>query len=280
MDARNSLAVTLPPWLESLRSREILEKVRSDPRSTAGKFLGVSRSIALDTVIGRGQADFDSSWEHLTPNDRVLLYAYFNQRGHLEELVEAFRQLFPDGSPPNNPIIVDLGCGPCTGGLAFAGMCKEIRQFDYIGVDQSEAMRDLGEGLASAAPQLGRSQRQWASTLPAVAWNDAPSWRPVVVIVSYLLASPTLDTADRLIRNLDRLLTKIGRGRATVIYTNSSNITPNRRFPEFRDTLFYHGFSLFADDTGTIPVERLGETVPRNLRYALFDRPERRILEL
>ena len=242
--------------------------------------LGVSKSIVLDLVIGRGQADFDCPWEHLTPNDRVLLYAYYNQKRHLEELVEAFRQLFPDGSPPDNPIVVDLGCGPCTGGLAFAGMCKEIRQFDYIGVDRSEAMRDLGEGLASAAPQLGRSQRRWASMLPAVAWNDAPGWRPVVVIVSYLLASPSLDSADQFIRDLDGLLTKIGRGRATVIYTNSSNTRPNRRFPEFRDALFDHGFSLFANDTGTIPVERLGETVPRNLRYALFDRPESRILEL
>ena len=280
MDARNSLAVTLPPWLESLRSTEIIEKVRSDPRSTSGKILGVSRSIALNTVIGRGQADFNSPWEHLTPYDRVLLYAYFNQKGHLEELVEAFRQLFPDGSPPDNPVVVDLGCGPCTGGLAFAGMCKEITQFAYIGVDRSEAMRDLGEGLASAALQLGRSERQWANTLPSVAWNDAPGWRPVFVIVSYLLASPTLDTAERLIRDLDRLLTKIGRGRVTVIYTNSSNNTPNRRFPEFRDALFDHGFSQFANDKGTIPIERLGETVPRNLRYALFDRPDRHKLEL
>ncbi|MCY3767319.1 MAG: hypothetical protein OXH06_18025 [Gemmatimonadetes bacterium] len=280
MNTSNYSAVPFPSWLESLRSREILEKVRNDPRTTADKILGVSRSIALDSVIGRGQADFDSPWDHLTPYDRVLLYAYFNQRGHLEELVEAFRQLFPDGSPPNKPIVVDIGCGPCTGGLAFAGMCKEFKQFDYIGVDRSEAMRDFGESLAAAAPQMDQSHRQWAITLPKVAWNDAPGWRPVFVIVSYLLASPTLDSVDRLIRDLDGLLTKIGRGRATVIYTNSTNTTPNRRFPEFRDALFEHGFSLFANDKGTIPVERSGETVPRNLRYALFDRPERRILEL
>ena len=270
----------MPTWLESLRSREILEKVRNDPRSIADKILGVSRSVALDSAIGRGQANFDSPWDHLTPYDRVLLYAYFNQRGHLEELVEAFRQLFPDGSPPNNPVVVDIGCGPCTGGLAFAGMCKEIRKFDYIGVDRSEAMRDFGESLAAAAPQLKRSHRLWASSLPTVAWNDAPGWRPVFIIVSYLLASPTLDSVDRLIRDLEGLLTKIGRGRATVIYTNSTYTTPNRLFPEFRDALFDHEFSLFANDTGIIPVERSGETVPRNLRYALFDRPERRILEL
>ena len=254
--------------------------IRNDPRSTAGKFLGVSRSVAIDAVIGRGQADFDSPWEHLTPYDRVLLYAFFNQRGHLEELVEAFRQLFPDRAPPENTIVIDLGCGPCTGGLAFAGMCKEIRQFDYIGVDRSQAMRELGKRLASASPQMGRSKRRWASTLPAVVWNDAPGWRPVVVIVSFLLASPTLDSANRLIQDLNGLLTKIGRGRATVIYTNSSNTTPNRRFPEFRDALVSHGFELVADDSGTIRVKRFRETVPRDLRYALFHRPEIRKLKL
>ncbi len=269
----------LPQWLDRLRSREILEKVRNDPRSTGARFFGVNKTDAIDKVIERGQADFDRPWEHLTPHDRVLLYAYFNQRGHLEELVEAFRQLFPVDSIPDNPVVVDLGCGPCTGGLAFACLGKELPRFDYIGVDHSAAMRNLGEQLAIAG-QLDLTKRYWASSMSEVAWDNAPGWRPVIVIVSYLLASPTLESAYRLIRDLDVLLTRIGRGRATVIYTNSSNATPNLRFPAFRDELLKLGFALLADDTGTIPVERFGDEVSRNLRYALFDRDERRILEL
>ena len=65
-------------------------------------------------AIGGGQADFDAPCGDLTPDDLALLYAYLNQKGHLEELVAAFGQLLTRSKPPN-PIVVDIGCGPFTG---------------------------------------------------------------------------------------------------------------------------------------------------------------------
>lgn len=274
------MAVSLPEWLEELRKTEIVRRVRNDPRSTAGAVLGIARDVAMEAA-GWGQADFDSPWGNLTAEDRALLYAYFFQKGHLEELFEAFRQIFADARP-DNPIVVDLGCGPFTGWLAFAGALGGEPAFDYIGVDRSQTMCRLGERLAAAAAQFDESPRiarQWATEIASVSWESAPSWRPVIVIVSYLLASPTLD-AEQLIVELDDLLAKLGRGPVTVLYTNSTRHDANRSFPAFRAALGTKGFDLYADDTGEIEIARLSGTRLRELRYALFRRQRRDTLRL
>ena len=114
------MPVQLPQWLMHLRRSEIVERVRSDPRSTENTLLGVNFEVAAREVVGGGQADFDRPWNGLSADDRVLLYAYINQPGHLEELFEAFRMLLAGVDLRGEPIAIDLGCGPFTGGLALA----------------------------------------------------------------------------------------------------------------------------------------------------------------
>ena len=95
------MPVALPQWLKGLRRSGIVERVLSDPRLTGDTPLGVDREVAVREVIGGGQADFDQPWDDLSADDRVLLYAYINQPGHLEELVEAFRMLRAPGAVRN-----------------------------------------------------------------------------------------------------------------------------------------------------------------------------------
>ncbi len=273
------MAVELPQWLERLRSCVIVDRVNNDSRSVGGTFFGVNRETAQREVLGRGQANFDEPWRDLTPEDRVLVYAYLNQKGHLEELVEAFCQMFPDGNTLSDPIIIDLGSGPCTGGLAFASIQSDKPKFEYIGVDQSCSMRKFGKTLCSNTSQMAKVQRQWSTDIPSISWQATPGWRPVIVIVSYLLASPTLNPAE-LVGQLECLLRKIGNGPVTVLYTNSSQSKDNRRFPEFRDSLTSIGCRLYADDLGAIEVSRGIRTQERPLRYALFHRPKQQTLKL
>ena len=276
------MSTHLPRWLEQLRRSEIVERVRSDPRSIEHRpFLGVDRPTAME-AIGWGQATFDEPWEDLSPEDRVLLYAYFNQRGHLEELTAAFRMLFAEGPPDEDPIIVDLGCGPFTGGLAAAGVLGPECRFDYIGMDRSHAMRRFGEHLAVAATRLDtvpEADRHWTTDLASVPWRSAPGWRPVIVVVSYLLASSTLNAVE-LIGELEDLFQKLGRGQVTVLYTNSIRPDANRSFPVFRRTLQVAGFELYADDIGRIDIARLQGQKERPLRYALFHRRSQVVLSL
>ncbi len=270
------MAVELPQWLEDLRRAEVVDRVRNDPRSGSGRFFGLSGHTAMN-AIGWGQAPFDEPWGDLSPEDRALLYAYFNQKGHLEELTEAFRQMFPNRTP-DDLIVIDVGCGPCTGGLALAGVL-DPPTFDYIGLDSSVTMRDLGERMAASLRRLKGMRRCWASGPAAVDWDRAPSWRSVLVIVSYLLASPTLDPAQ-LVTDLDKLLAKLGKGRVSVLYTNSPKASANRNFPSFQKAMQDAGFDMPADGTGEIVVERWEGDQQRHLRYAVFHRPAQNRLPL
>ena len=276
------MPIELPQWLERLRRSEVIERVHHDPRSTGNTVLGVEREVAVRDVIGGGQAEFDEPWNDLSPDDRVLLYAYFNQLGHVEELTEACRQMFANSPAPNDPIIVDLGCGPFTGGLAISTAFGRESSLDYIGVDRSRTMRTFGERLASAADgfdETPRIDRIWSADTHSVVWPRAPGFRPVFIIVSYLLASPTLDPGD-LVSELEGLLSKLGRGAATLLYTNSSRLEANRSYPEFRAALQDAGFEMIADERGSIEIERWSGIRERKLRYSLFHRREQTILQL
>ena len=65
-----------------------------------------------------------------------------------------------------------------------------------------------------------------------------------------------------------------------LLYTNSPGNEANRRFPAFRAALRDNGFELFADDTGTITIERQTGSRHVTLRYALFYRPQQQTLRL
>ena len=183
-------AVVLPSWLLALRKAEITDRVRTDLRSRDNTLLGLSSAEAA-AAIGGGQADFDTPTGDFSPDDRALLYAHLNQKGHLEELVEAFGQYFAD-SEPRNPIVVDVGCGPFTGGLALAATLGDDASFDYVGIDRAESMRRLGERLARSDLVPGHVTRRWASAIQNVAWDTRPGWRETIVICSLSARQPDL----------------------------------------------------------------------------------------
>ena len=275
------MIVELPSWLRRVRQSEIVERVQHDPRSTHGTVLGLTMDEAA-LATGRGQADFDRPWRDLSCTDRVLLYAYLFQPGHLKELIAAFRQLFARSSRLTSPIIVDLGCGPFTGGLAVACELDRQSRFDYIGVDQSRTMLELGQRLASAATHhtgVPRISCNWSTEMSSVRWELPPGWRDVIVVVSYLLASPTLDI-EALVSDLNALLAKLGRGHVTVLYTNSPRPAPNQLSPAFQAALSNAGFKLSVDAKGEIEIEKWDGPSTRKLRYALLTRQKQTTLIL
>ena len=272
-----TVPATPAPYIQDLRHAEIVQRVRSDPRTDGDDLLlGVDRATAME-AIKWGQADFDQPIGTLSTEDRVLLYAYWNQPGHVAELSEAFQQLF-SSRRPSDPLVVDLGCGPFTGGLAFAGQLGARERFDYIGIDRSREMRRFGEKLAAALagePEAPTIRHQWAPDVSSVDWTPPKRWRPVLVIVSFLLASPTLDV-KALLAELSHLLQAVGRGEVIVLYTNSAKAGPNRKLPAFREGLLREGFRQVVNEVGTVKTER----ATRSLRYALFHRPKQRKLPL
>ena len=270
------IPVDLPSWFETLRRAEIIDPIKSDPRSVDGTLFGLDFHAARQ-AIGYGQANFDESQGNLNPSDLALLYARVNQKSHIEELTEAFRQ-YSKNSSLSNPIVVDIGCGPFTGGLAFAAALPDV-YFEYIGVDQADSMRILGERLASSSYMPIEVERHWASSLAAVEWLKPPSWSPLVVIFSYVFASPTFDV-ESTFDELMALLSRLGHGDVTVLYTNSRREEANKQFSAFRNRLVEEGFQCVADSEGQVVVERSHNPKQLQLRYAMFYRGRQRTLPL
>lgn len=273
--------IQLPRWLDDLRAAEIVQRVQDDPRSNGpDSILGYSAEQAKQAA-GWGQAEFDEPWGSLTPQDRVLLYSYFFQIRHLRELTVAFRHLFKDGPPNNRPVVIDLGCGPFTGALALAGVFGNEICFDYIGIDQSNTMLNFGEHLVSSAKDRGEMHGvsyQKATEISSASWPRVLGWHPVLVIMSYLLASPTLDV-KQLVAELNALLGRIGRGHVTLLYTNSPKHAPNRRWDDLSSALQDLAFRLDTDNIGTVKIESGSEMKKYELRYALFSRQPQNTLQ-
>jgi hypothetical protein len=93
----------------------------NDPRETRepNTRLGIPTSWIFRQAIGGGQASFDEPLGELSAKDRVLLYAFFNQKSHVNELVHAFEKLLTTPRDLYRATVIDIGCGPFTSGLAL-----------------------------------------------------------------------------------------------------------------------------------------------------------------
>ena len=274
--------MTRPQWLIDLLDDEIVNPIESDPRTRAapGTYFGCPQSRVFHEVVEGGQADFDASCSiHVGSKpvtvdgpDRALLYAKYNQPGHLIELDHAFGQLFDSAPSQDATTVLDLGCGPFTAGLALAARLGPTRPFRYFGVDRAATMRRLAERLAGGARARGalHPDTSWsfAASLSDCRF-DRISWDPRLVVVSYLFASPTLDPTVLGAELLDAL-TRIGRGETALLYTNSGLPHLNVKWPVLRDQLVGVGFKVEVDETEVFNLTRN----PRKLRYALLYRPK------
>lgn len=265
--------LTTPAWLETAIDEEIITKIDTDPRTLAapGAFLGWPKNKIFVDVIGFGQADFDTTVGHLSPHDRALLYARYNQPRHLDELTDAFGKLLSSSQHAGRPTILDLGCGPFTAGLAFAAVFGPSREFRYFGIDIATSMCQFGARLVTAARRYGglndRTTCSFESDLNNVKFGPIRG-DLTIVVASYLLASPTLDV-KLLIEKLLNALSRIGPGPVAVLFTNSAAPHLNTKYPEFRQALCDAGFAIEVDDTEFF----INTTkTPKDLRYALFFR--------
>lgn len=264
--------LTTPAWLETVINEEIFTKIDTDPRTLAAPetFLGWPKNKIFVDVIGFGQANFDTTVGHLSPSDRAILYARYNQPRHLDELTDAFLNLTSSSQHAGRPTILDLGCGPFTAGLAFAATFGPSREFRYFGIDIATSMCQLGARLAEAAQRHGglnaRTTYSFESDLKNIEFGPIRG-DLTIVVASYLLASPTLDV-KHLVEELSHTLARIGPGPAAVLFTNSAAPHLNTKYPEFRQALCDAGFIVEVDDTEFFTKTKN----PKDLRYALFFR--------
>ncbi|MGW8304697.1 MAG: hypothetical protein ACWGIK_02575 [Achromobacter pulmonis] len=199
-----------------------------------------------------------------------MLYALFNQKGHVPELIHAFQKLTDRPQRLNNATMLDIGCGPFTAGLALANVAGNDVAFRYFGVDTSQQMCALGRELAHAARDAGGLSLQtgvyFADSINSFNFGQ-PRLGWTIVVLSYLLASASLNI-ELVVREIVDACRRIGPGPVAVLYTNSAQAERRIAFPEFQNRMMNAGFKCDVVDTELLTD---GEK-PRNIHYALFTR--------
>lgn len=190
----------------------VIDRVLYDPRSDFDKAtrLGFPFDFIRKHVIRLGLADFDRGYSHpdygtLTADDAVLLYCFSNMRQHFFESVATFKSFksrigrLLNGE--NRSIVVDLGCGPGTAGLALAEVFS-APLIDYIGVDRPKAMLKKAKTLLEAAKVAALFDRnsKFGATSSWTAMAEFPQklTEPTDVLINatYLFASDSLLVED------------------------------------------------------------------------------------
>lgn len=264
--------ITFRPWYDVVRRARIVDPLNADPRETRQNRMRLGRSSGwiFDHAIGGGQANFDEPIEDLSARDRVMLYALFNQKGHVPELIHAFSKLANDPRHLNGATMLDIGCGPFTAGLALANVAGDEVPFRYYGVDTSNQMCAFGAELADAVRAEGGLNPQtsvaFSHSADAIDFG-APRLGWTVVVLSYLLASKSLNV-EVIVRQIIDACGRIGPGPVAILYTNSAVDDRRAAFPELEARLCAAGFKCEVVDTELLT----DGDKPRHIHYALFTR--------
>jgi SAM-dependent methyltransferase len=234
--------------------REVIDRpVMSDPRSDDNEDLklGFPFKVIRDEVLEKGLGDFRSGRSHpefgsLTAEERALLYAFVNMKVHYFQCLAALDQGRPHledvVQEKSRGLVIDIGCGPGTAGLAIAARYPSST-WDYIGIDHAPAMRDLATRILSAARSRGYvGSANQVSMLES--WEGLPrpevlAGRPILVMCSYFFASHSLNykTLSSLAAVLGAIRMAPGRAPLALSYVNSTNELATRNYDLFLQLL-------------------------------------------
>jgi hypothetical protein len=189
---------------------EVNTPVLKHAKSTTGtdnKLMGFPFDFVRTEIIESGRADFSSSYIHedygtLSSVEVALLYCFVNMKKHFYSSYANFRlseqrltELFDEH---DQVVLIDIGCGPATSGLAFAELFKG-RQFKYYGIDRSVAMRNKARSMMRAGKKHGLVHKA-TSVVCHESWNNVGHEfgenSAVVINFSFFFASPFLKSKD------------------------------------------------------------------------------------
>ncbi|MBP5055223.1 hypothetical protein [Pseudomonas chlororaphis] len=259
------------PWLEKLRTALIVNPIQQDARTTNNKPLGKESSWIFNTAIGGGQANFDLPIGDISSRDRVMLYALFNQKAHVDELIHAFTKFLPNTKYFQGATVVDIGCGPFTAGLALANVVGKRSDYRYYGVDLSSSMCTLATELSDAVRAENqfsdRTEISFYQNIASISFGQRRATETTLFVLSYLLASKSINV-NTLVAEIDKARNDIGLGPTFLLYTNSVKDGPRQAYPLFKKQLLSVGFEVEIEEE-----ERFIDTdKPRDIHYAFFVR--------
>lgn len=212
--------------------------------------MGFDKLTVLDDILERGKTKFDVSFKNIQPNEKVLLYCYFNMKKHFFTSLAVFKKMWISLNDifKNNkysPVFIDLGCGPLTSGLALAELYKsetnETLKLNYIGIDISDSMitkaKEFSESDLFSTESTFQFYKNWNDidddTLKSLSGKN----NPFFLNASYLFANLSEQLADDLAIFVKKLVTEFKN--VHFIFQNPDRVDRNTNWERFKGHLKY-----------------------------------------
>lgn len=234
--------------IESLFRTRINKLVLSHPNSDGPTIcLGYNIPAVLNDILERGRTDFNAPYKELGPEEKVLLYCYFNMKKHFftsyavfQRMKTTFETFFADDV--YEPIFIDLGCGPLTSGLALADLMntevgKPIK-LTYIGIDIAKSM--LNKALEFSKCELFDKAskffffKSWDEITLDLMNGLGGKNAPILINASYLFASKSLNP-EQLVAFVKKLGTVYKN--LFFLFQNPDRIDRNIKYEQFKGGL-------------------------------------------
>lgn len=237
--------------MEKLFNRLVVAPVLNDPRTELSEdiTLGYPFAVIRNDIIKEGLADFSVGYDDgvhgaLTPSEKVLLYCFVNMKSHFFTSHAAFlhhernlKKLLDE-----KLLIIDIGCGPGTAGLAFLETFPAA-MFDYVGVDSAKPMPEKAVEFFAAANTTGLARRKigtfFVSDWQSIKKHKFGTDNAVLIVFSYFFASESLKSED--LASLASIVKKMKGHRpqkpVAILHMNSARDRANRNYLRFRKLL-------------------------------------------
>lgn len=221
-------------FAEDLFKRCFVDYVKSN------RLFGYDIVQATEKIIKKGQANFDLSYEKLSPKDVVKIYCYCNMRMHFfsslciyerSELINLFYKT-------NGRIkFIDIGCGPATCGLAFAEhiyeVTGEMASFDYYGLDRSVAMKEQAIEIMANNIFHETNHCSYYNDISEIDITEMIDSSCIVINACYVFASSSL-RLENIVDFIKRLKSKYPFLPKYLLYQNPIGDFINKRYSEFK----------------------------------------------
>lgn len=210
------------------------------------------------SLIDRGRANFINDIEGLSPRDQIIVYCYYYMQTHTVSGYHTLRKCLEDHkmSMVNNPVFIDFGCGPLTGGISFAwynhvhnkNMTNGVR-CRYIGMDRSPEMLKCAEEMSQCGLFHSDStfnfvlRNSLAEIPPLLASMRGKQGNRLKIILncSYFFGSKSLNV-DAFVRFMNDLLSShtTDEDHVCLLFQNPYNLHENHKWSAFKSGVEDH----------------------------------------
>lgn len=221
-------------------------------------------------LIGYGRIDFSNQLSLfsdmqgeltvVSPQQQVLLYGYYIMRQHycsLKVILNSYRTFLQnelDGCK-GRAHYIDIGCGPSTCISAFMNEFSNIEQIDYVGVDISVAMQELGQKFLQeqAFDKMNTEFVTSFNQLTDEYWNKESQVSSLFIInFSYFFSNVKSDFTEKLAMRMVDIIRKYPLNRYVFVIQQSETDCKNfRSYSIFR--------RIILEDSSLVKVLKHGE---------------------